>query len=77
MSLVIANHGFLHDLGLTGRSFDLGLLATGMLLAYGITAPLWGLVVTRIGPRAACIACLLIWPDLKLAVACRRKCPSG
>lgn len=61
ISIVIANHGFLHDLGLTGKSVDLGLLATGLLLAYGITAPLWGLVVTRFGPRAACIACLLIW----------------
>jgi sugar phosphate permease len=61
ISIVIANHGFLQNLGLSGKSFELGMLATGMLLAYGITAPLWGFAVSRFGPRASCIACLVIW----------------
>lgn len=61
ISLVIADKGFLHDFGLSGKTFELGLLATGLLVVYGLTAPVWGFVTSRMGARATCIVSLVIW----------------
>lgn len=65
ISLVIANPGFLGEMHLVGQQALLGGLATGLLLAYGIGAPFWGWVVSRIGARLTAIVSLVVW-----AIAC-------
>lgn len=61
MSIVQNNQGFLAQLGLHGQEARIGLLSTGLLLAYGICAPLWGFLVNRIGARATAALSLVIW----------------
>ncbi|MDB5570135.1 MAG: hypothetical protein JWN93_1318, partial [Hyphomicrobiales bacterium] len=61
MAIVMNDQSFLTELGLTGQQAKLGWLSSGLFLAYGICAPLWGWVVHRYGARLTCILSLLIW----------------
>jgi MFS transporter, ACS family, glucarate transporter len=61
MSIVQNNRSFLSELGLNGQQAKIGLLSTGLFLAYGLCAPLWGWIITRIGVRKAAILSLFIW----------------
>ncbi len=61
MAIVMNDQHFLGELGLSGQQAKLGWLSSGLFLAYGICAPLWGWVVHRYGPRVTCILSLLVW----------------
>jgi ACS family glucarate transporter-like MFS transporter len=61
MAIVMNDPAFLKELGLSGQQAKLGWLSSGLFLAYGICAPLWGWVVHRFGARMTCILSLLIW----------------
>ncbi|HVB90461.1 MAG TPA: MFS transporter [Beijerinckiaceae bacterium] len=61
MAIVMNNKPFLSELGLVGQQYKLGWLSSGLFLAYGIFAPLWGLIVDRIGPRRTAAISLIIW----------------
>lgn len=61
MAIVMNDQTFLADLGLKGEQAKLGWLSSGLFLAYGICAPLWGLVVQRIGGRMTCALSLIVW----------------
>ncbi|MDB5650557.1 MAG: sauU 6 [Hyphomicrobiales bacterium] len=61
MAIVMNDQGFLQELGLAGQQAKLGWLSSGLFLAYGICAPLWGWVVHRYGARRTCALSLLIW----------------
>jgi MFS transporter, ACS family, glucarate transporter len=61
MAIVMNDKSFLGELGLVGQQAKLGWLSSGLFLAYGICAPLWGFVVDRIGARKTAIISLLIW----------------
>jgi sugar phosphate permease len=61
MSIVINDHLFLNELDLTGKAPLLGWLSTVVLLGYGLSAPLWGMVVTRLGARKTAAVSLVIW----------------
>ena len=61
ISLVIANPQFLTELQLVGKGVLLGGLASGLFLAYGIFAPVWGWVTHRIGARKTLIISLVVW----------------
>ena len=61
ISLVIADPAFLKEMNLGGQHALLGWLASGLYLAYGIAAPLWGWLIDRAGPRRAAILSLIIW----------------
>lgn len=61
MAIVMNDQSFLSELGLSGQQAKLGWLSSGLFLAYGICAPLWGWVVHRYGARITCILSLLIW----------------
>jgi sugar phosphate permease len=61
ISIVIANPRFLGDMQLAGQTKLLGWLVGGLFIAYGIAAPVWGLAVTRFGPRYTTMAGLFIW----------------
>ena len=61
MAIVMNDQTFLNELGLAGQQGRLGWLSSGLFLAYGIFAPLWGWVVDRIGARKTCALSLVIW----------------
>jgi sugar phosphate permease len=61
MSIVQNNQPFLDELGLSGQQARIGLLTTGLFLAYGLAAPIWGWLVRRIGARKAAALSLIIW----------------
>ena len=61
MSIVQNNQDFLDQVGLNSEQAKIGLLSTGLLLGYGICAPLWGIVVNRIGARKTAALSLVIW----------------
>jgi MFS family permease len=61
MAIVMNDPSFLGELGLAGQQAKLGWLSSGLFLAYGICAPLWGFVVQRYGPRLTCVLSLLVW----------------
>jgi sugar phosphate permease len=61
MSIVQNNQTFLDELGLNGEQARIGLLSTGLLLAYGLGAPLWGWLIGRIGARRTAALSLVIW----------------
>lgn len=61
MSIVQNNQDFLSELGLNNEQARIGLLSTGLLLAYGLCAPLWGFVVSRIGARRTAALSLVVW----------------
>ena len=65
MPIVLNNSAFLGELGLTGQQARLGLLGTGLFVAYGLCAPAWGYLVDRIGARKTAALSLLVW-----AVSC-------
>jgi sugar phosphate permease len=61
MAIVMNDQNFLNELGLAGQQGKLGWLSSGLFLAYGIFAPLWGWMVDRIGPRRTCALSLVVW----------------
>lgn len=61
MPIVLNNPEFLADFGLVGQQARLGLLGTGLFVAYGACAPLWGFLVDRIGARRTAALSLLVW----------------
>ncbi|HKN08644.1 MAG TPA: MFS transporter [Pseudomonadota bacterium] len=61
MAIVMNDQNFLNELGLAGQQGKLGWLSSGLFLAYGIFAPLWGWVVDRIGARKTCALSLVVW----------------
>jgi ACS family glucarate transporter-like MFS transporter len=60
MSIVQNDQHFLTELGLSGEQARIGLLSTGLLLAYGLSAPFWGWVVSRVGARKTAALSLVI-----------------
>jgi MFS family permease len=61
MAIVMNDKSFLSELGLVGQQYRLGWLSSGLFLAYGLSAPLWGFAVDRIGPRKTAVISLVIW----------------
>ena len=61
MPIVLNDATFLRDLGLVGQQAKLGLLGTGLFLAYGLCAPIWGYLVDRIGARKTAALSLVVW----------------
>lgn len=61
MPIVLNDQAFLSELGLVGQQAKLGLLGTGLFIAYGVCAPLWGFLVDRIGARKTAALSLLVW----------------
>lgn len=61
IGIVMANPAFLKEMGLAGHPALLGWLASSMFITYAVSAPIWGLVVARIGPRYAATISLVIW----------------
>ncbi len=61
MPIVLNDQTFLNDLGLVGQQGKLGLLGTGLFVAYGVFAPAWGYLVDRIGPRKTAALSLIVW----------------
>jgi MFS transporter, ACS family, glucarate transporter len=61
MAIVMNDQNFLNELGLTGQQGKLGWLSSGLFLAYGIFAPLWGWLVDRVGARKTCALSLVVW----------------
>jgi len=61
MSIVQNNQDFLNQIGLNGQQAKIGLLSTGLLLAYGLGAPLWGFLLGRIGARRTAALSLVVW----------------
>jgi MFS family permease len=61
ISIVMANPGFLNEMNLAGQSVRLGWLASGLFIAYGVFAPLWGWAVGRYGARRTTMASLIVW----------------
>jgi MFS transporter, ACS family, glucarate transporter len=61
MAIVMNDQNFLNELGLAGQQGKLGWLSSGLFLAYGLFAPLWGWVVDRMGARRTCALSLAVW----------------
>jgi sugar phosphate permease len=61
IGIVMADPAFLKEMGLVGQPARLGWLAGSLFIAYALTAPFWGWLVARIGPRRAAAISLLIW----------------
>ena len=61
MSIVQNNPKFLDEFQLNGQQGRVGLLTFALFLAYGVFAPVWGWVVTRIGARKTAAISLVIW----------------
>lgn len=61
MSIVMNDKSFISELGLVGQQAKLGWLSSGLFLAYGLTAPLWGFAVDRLGARKTAALSCLIW----------------
>ena len=61
MAIVMNDQSFLAELGLKGEQARLGWLSSGLFLAYGLCAPLWGWVVQKIGARKTCALSLVVW----------------
>ncbi|HEY2184442.1 MAG TPA: MFS transporter [Xanthobacteraceae bacterium] len=61
MAIVMNDQNFLSELGLAGQQGKLGWLSSGLFLAYGLFAPLWGWVVDRMGARRTCASSLAVW----------------
>src|SRR5947208_7643555 len=60
MPIVLNDPLFLKELGLAGQQAKLGLLGTGLFVAYAIFAPLWGFLVDAIGARKTAALSLIV-----------------
>jgi MFS family permease len=61
LSIVQNNQTFLDELGLQGRQASIGLLSTALFLAYGVGAPVWGWLLSRIGARKVAALSIVVW----------------
>jgi sugar phosphate permease len=61
IAIVMNDKSFISELGLVGQQAKLGWLSSGLFLAYGLTAPLWGFAVDRLGVRKTAVLSCLIW----------------
>ena len=61
IALVIANPKFLDELQLAGQTKLLGWLVGSLFISYSLAAPAWGWAVTKLRPRRAIAASLVIW----------------
>jgi sugar phosphate permease len=61
MAIVMNDKSFLADFGLAGHQAKLGWLSSGLFLAYGLSSPVWGWVVDRIGPKKTAVISCLMW----------------
>lgn len=61
LGIMVANHSFLADMKLTGRSGFVGLALSIFVWVYGVSAFLWGFAVDRYGARKAALASILGW----------------
>jgi len=61
MPIVLNDSGFLDTFGLRGQQARIGLLGTGLFVAYGLCSPIWGYLVDRIGARRTAAISLVIW----------------
>jgi predicted MFS family arabinose efflux permease len=61
VGVIAANNGFLTSMHLAGKPTEIGLLATVMLVFYGLFMPLWGILVDRYGARKCAVAGLTLW----------------
>lgn len=67
MSVVIADHAFLHALDLSGKPAHIGLLNSLFVTGYGIGMLLWGFVIDWIGPRRSAMIGACGWGVFTLA----------
>ena len=56
ISVIMADHSFLRDMGLSERPAVVGGLVSAFLLSYGAGQFVWGPIIDRIGPRRAAIS---------------------
>jgi ACS family glucarate transporter-like MFS transporter len=66
ISIVIANHSFLLDMGLLGQPAVAGGLVSAFLLSYGAGQFVWGPIIDRIGPRRAAMIGVVAWSVMLL-----------
>ncbi|GMA59674.1 MFS transporter [Alicyclobacillus fastidiosus] len=61
ISIVMANHTFLKDMGLVNHPAIVGGLVSAFLISYGAGQLLWGPIIDRIGPRRAAMLGVTLW----------------
>lgn len=61
VGVIATNHRFLTDMSLTGKPTQIGLLTTTLLVFYGLSMPVWGILVDRFGPRRCAVYGLIFW----------------
>jgi MFS transporter, ACS family, glucarate transporter len=61
MAIVMNDKAFMTAFDLMRDPEKIGWLSSGLFLAYGITAPLWGFSVDRLGPVKTAVISCLIW----------------
>jgi sugar phosphate permease len=61
VSVLIADRGFLSDLGLVGQPARAGFLSSVFFIGYGLSLMIWGFFVDRFGPRRCAVIGVLGW----------------
>jgi MFS family permease len=61
VGVIAANNGFLQSMHLVGQTAEIGLLTTVLLIFYGLSMPVWGMLVDRYGSRRCSMAGLTLW----------------
>jgi sugar phosphate permease len=61
ISVIMADHSFLQDMGLLSQPAVVGGLVSAFLLSYGAGQFVWGPIIDRIGPRRAAIVGVIAW----------------
>ncbi len=64
VSVLIANQGFTHDLGISDSKFKQGLLLTGFLFPYGLCNFITGPLGDRVGGRRGVVISIIAWTVL-------------
>jgi MFS family permease len=61
VGIIAADKGFLSAMDLTGKPATIGFLTTITLIFYGLSMPLWGMLIDRFGPRRCALFGLVFW----------------
>jgi MFS family permease len=61
VGIIAANKDFLANMNLAGKTADIGLLTTIMLVFYGASMPVWGWLIDKFGARRCATVGLVCW----------------
>lgn len=74
VAVLVANNGFLIDMGIKDDPIKIGMLTSSFLIAYGAANVILSPLGDYLGPRRTMIICIIIWAIAATIGGLKRHC---